>query len=255
MKKIQVLLLISLMLFSFYLSDKITSLAINKNPIMEQINKTSGELTVMGKNATIIDNSIIPGIMGKKINKEASFFKMKEFGAFNETFLVYENIKPNISLEDNKDKIIIQGNKSLRQVSIIIDDDETLINYFNSLDINITILGKVNTKFEKFEYINSENTKENFNDLESVLKKNNLNKKICIIEHSNIELCKNKSYYLVKPNIIVNNSNILNAKKEIANGSIIYIDKFVSTKTINLILKQIQYLDLKIVYLSQLISE
>ena len=114
------------MIFSFYLSDKITSLAINKNPIMEQINETSKTLTVMGTNATIEDNTIIPGISGKKVDKEASFFKMKEFGAFNEMFLVYENIKPNISLEDNKDKIIIQGNKGLRQVSIIIDDNETL---------------------------------------------------------------------------------------------------------------------------------
>lgn len=255
MNKVKATLIIILMIFSFYLSDKITSLAINKNPIMEQINETSKTLTVMGTNATIEDNTIIPGISRKKVDKEASFFKMKEFGAFNEMFLVYENIKPNISLEDNKDKIIIQGNKGLRQVSIIIDDNETLTNFFSKQNIEVTVLAKLNTEIKKFEYINSENTKEKFNDLESVFKKNNINKKICILEHSNIELCKEKHYYLIKPNIVVSNSNILNNKKLISNGSIIYIDKNISLDSINLIINQIKYLDLKIVYLSQLIKE
>jgi len=253
--KLKVSLIIILMLFSFYLSDKITSLAINKNPIMETINETSESLSVMGKNATIINNTIIPGISGKEIDKEASFFKMKDFGTFNETFLVYKSIKPDISLEDNKDKIIIQGNKTIRQVSIIIDDNENLLNYFNKQNLNISVLANLNTKLNNYEYINSEKTKENFTDLESVLKKNNLNKKICIINHSNIDICKEKNYYLVDPNIKVTNSNILQNKKEIQNGSIIYVDKNVSTNTINIILNQITFLDLNIVYLSQLIKE
>lgn len=119
MKKIQASIVIILMIFSFYLSDKITTLAINKSPIMENINEISNTLTVMGKNATIIENTIIPGIANQVIDKEASFFKMKEFGAFNETFLTYKSIKPDISLEDNKDKIIISGNNTIRQVSIL----------------------------------------------------------------------------------------------------------------------------------------
>jgi len=243
------------MLFSFYLSDEITKLAINKNPIMESIKEKSDSLTVMGTNAIINENTIIPGINGKKVDEEASFFKMKEFGIFNETYLVFENIKPNISLEDNKDKIIIQGNKNLRQVSIIIDDDCNLLNYFENKNINLTILAKTDTTFAKYEYINSEKDINKFNDLESILKKNNLNKKICIINHSNIDICKEKNYYLVDPNIKVTNSNILQNKKEIQNGSIIYVDKNVSTNTINIILNQITFLDLNIVYLSQLIKE
>lgn len=243
------------MIFSFYLSDKITSLAINKNPIMETINEKSEELTVMATNATISNNTIIPGINGKVVDKEASFFKMKEFGAFNDTFLIYKNIKPNISLEDNKDKIIIGGNMSLRQVSIIIDDSETLTNYFENLDFEITVLATINTTYKNFEYINSENSKTSFNDLDSILKKNNLNKKICLIGKSNIDICKEKKYYLVSPNIVISNSNIINNKNTIANGSIIYIDKNTSNKSIDLILNQIKYLDLKIVYLSKLISE
>jgi len=254
-KKIKVLIIIVLMLFSFYLSDEITKLAINKNPIMESIKEKSDSLTVMGTNAIINENTIIPGINGKKVDEEASFFKMKEFGIFNETYLVFENIKPNISLEDNKDKIIIQGNKNLRQVSIIIDDDCNLLNYFENKNINLTILAKTDTTFAKYEYINSEKDINKFNDLESILKKNNLNKKICVLEKSNIKKCKKKKNYLVKPNIIVSNKDIIQNKKNITNGSILYIDKNVSKNTIEILINQIKHLDLKIVYLSQLISE
>jgi len=243
------------MLFSFYLSDEITKLAINKNPIMESIKEKSDSLTVMGTNAIINENTIIPGINGKKVDEEASFFKMKEFGIFNETYLVFENIKPNISLEDNKDKIIIQGNKNLRQVSIIIDDDCNLLNYFENKNINLTILAKTDTTFAKYEYINSEKDINKFNDLESILKKNNLNKKICVLEKSNIKKCKKKKNYLVKPNIIVSNKDIIQNKKNITNGSILYIDKNVSKNTIEILINQIKHLDLKIVYLSQLVSE
>lgn len=243
------------MVFSFYLSDQITSLAIKKNPIMQSINETSKSLTVMSKNATIIDNTIIPGISGKKVDEEASFFKMKEFGSFNETFLVYENIKPKISLEDNKDKIIVKGNESLRQISIIVEDNERLINYFNNAGIKVNVLSNLNTTLENHEYINAENTKESFNDLDSILKKNKLNKKICILEYSNIDECKDKRYYLINPNIKVSNSNILKNKQKIGNGSIVLIDKNVTNNSLNIILSQIKYLDLKIVYLSELITE
>ena len=255
MQKIKATIIIILMVFSFYLSEQITTLAINKNPIMISINKTSDSLTVMGIDAQIKDNTIIPGIAGKIVDKEASFFKMKEFGTFNETFLVYKDIKPNISVEDNKDKIIVQGNDTLRQISIIIDDVDTLINYFEKENIEVSILSNLNTNFNNKEYLNAEKSKNNFNDLESILKKHNLNKKICIINKSNIELCKDKKYYLIDPTIKVTNTNIYASKKELKNGVIIYFDKNITKKSLDIMLNQIKYLDLKIVYLSQLIKE
>ena len=255
MKKIKTAVVIILMLFSFYLSDKITSLAINKNPIMEKSKENSKSLTVMSENAIIKENTIIPGINGKEIDQEASFFKMREFGAFNNTFLIYKDIKPNISLEDNKDKIIIKGNHKKREVSIIIEDEEYLKNYFYKKNIDVTIMAKIKTRFNDFEYINAENTKKSFDDLESILKKNKINKKICIINFSNIEACKEKDYYLVDATITVNNSNLINNKKEIQNGSIILINNNLSKENLNILLNQINYLDLKVVYLSQLIKE
>lgn len=222
---------------------------------MQSINETSESLTVMSQDAKIYENTIIPGISGKKVDEEASFFKMKEFGSFNETFLVYKKVKPKISLEDNKDKVIIQGNSSLRQVAIIIEDNEDLIKYFKNANIKVNVLTTINTSLENNEYINAEKTKERFNDLNSILKKNDLNKKICILEYSNIDECIDNKYYLVKPSIIVTNSNILKNKQNIKNGSIILINEQVSQESLNIIINQIKYLDLNIVYLSNLINE
>ena len=198
MKKIKYFLVIILMLFSFYLSDKVTNLAINKNPLMQEIKEKSSSLTVMGSNATIVDNTIIPGIALKQVNEKESFFKMKEFGSFNETFLVYDYKKPDISLKDNKDKIIISGNKSLRQVSIIVEDADNLKKYFDKLKIKYNILSTTETKMGNQEYFNSETTESKFLDLESLLKKNKLNTQICILNYSNLKLCKEKKYYLIE---------------------------------------------------------
>ena len=255
MKKIKYTFLLVLMLFSFYLSDKVTDLAINKNPIMENIKSVSSAYYNSGENAEIIDNTIIPGIKGSKINEKESFFKMKEFGSFNETFLVYDKIKPEISLSDNLDKIIISGNKSKRQVSIIIEDDDTLKKILNKYNIKYDVLANLKTKLENQEYLNSEQDKTNFNDLESILKKNKINKNICIINYSNIEQCENKRKYLVSPNIILTNSLIVKQKQNIENGSIILINKNIKEESIKIIINQIKYLDLNIVFLSKLITE
>ena len=255
MNKLKYFLVVILMIYSFYLSDKVTNLAINKNPLMQEIKEKSPNLAVMGSNATIIDNTIIPGIKGKVVNEKESFFKMKEFGSFNETFLIYDSIKPKISLEDNLDKIIISGNKTHREVSLIIEDNENTIKYLDQLNINYTVLANLKTELLDKEYINAESNKNNFNDLESLLKKNNLNVKLCFIDYSNIELCKKKKNYLVEASIKVSNDLVLKQKNEIENGSIILINKNVSLDSLKIILDQIRYLDLDIVYLSKLITE
>ena len=57
---------------------------------------------VLPVDAIIDDNTIIPGIKGKKINERESYLKMNEFGAFNINFLQYDYQKPNISLDQYK---------------------------------------------------------------------------------------------------------------------------------------------------------
>ena len=98
----------------------------NQSPLMKVIESVESDYNVKAVNAIIKDNTIIPGLKGKEINRHKSLLKMEEFGSFNETYLVYNMVDPSISLKDNKDKIIIHGNDSKREISLILEKNPLL---------------------------------------------------------------------------------------------------------------------------------
>ena len=256
MKYFKLIGIMSLLVFSFYLTDFVTELAINSNPLMQTIKNNSKNYETLSVNATIKNNTIIPGIKGKKVNDMESFLNMQDFGSFNLNYLIYDLVKPEISLEDNKDKIIISGNKSKRQISVLIKNNDDVIKYFIDNNIKFSKLLKINDEIlSKYENINIANTYKKFKDLDTILNKKDLNKKICIINYSNIEYCKNNNYYLVKPNVTLNNSNINQNLKFINLGSIILIDDNLTLENLIIFLNLIKKSDIKIVYLSELIKE
>ena len=68
MKYFRLLGIMSLLVFSFYLTDRVTELAINTNPLMQNIKSNMVNYEVKSVDAIIDNNTIIPGIKGKKIN-------------------------------------------------------------------------------------------------------------------------------------------------------------------------------------------
>ena len=218
-----------IMVFSFYYTDKIVLVVQKSNPIMKEIERSKKEKDVNPVNAIIEGNKIIPGKNGLNINEAKSFSLMKSFGTFNSYYLIYDQKKPKISLEDNKDKIIYSGNLSNKQISIIVENDEKLISYFKNINVNIL----------------------NNNDIYD--KKNS---DLCYISSLDIEkLCKKEDKYLIKTDLILTNDSVFDIKKRIKNGSIILIKKDTNIETVNTVLSQAQFKGLKIVYLSDLISE
>ena len=255
MKTYKFIGVIGLLVFSFYLTDLITDIAINKNNIMQTIKKTKNSYVCEAVNAIIEDNTIIPGINGKIVNEMDSFLNMKDFGYFNSNYLVYDDIKPDISIIDNLDKIIISGNKEIRNVSLLINNNVDIMNYLDSKKLDYSKLINYNTiKFYK-ENINIESDKKRFLDLDTLLNKKNLNNKICIVDYSNIEVCKEKKYYIVKPSLTINNNNLYSNLKVIQNGSIIIIEDSLNIDSFKILLKNIYNKDLKLVYLSKIIEE
>lgn len=254
MKYIKYFLLGIFVILSFYFTDKIMIYLENQNPIMQQIMKVENKYKEIPVNATIKDNTIIPGINGKEINKRKSLLKMDDFGSFNEMFIIYDEIKPETSLLDNIDKVIIKGNSAKRAVSFVVEDSK-ITDYFDKNNINYTLIGKLDSDLKKQrEYLLGEETTENISDLNSLLNKNKVNSKICLINYSNIEYCKEKKYYTVAPSIDTG-INITQLLSNIGSGSIILVRKSTTTDNLKLILQEIQKQDLKIVYLSDLISE
>ena len=254
MKYYKLIGLMSLIVFSFYLTDFITDVAINSNPIMQVIKKNKNNYICQSVNATIKDNTIIPGIKGKIVNEMESFLNMRDFGAFNSNYIIYDYVKPDISIEDNKDLVIISGNKSNRKVSILIKNNGDIINYLKKYNIKYSKLINCNSDLDYKDNINIESDKRKYLDLDILLRKKDLLNKICILDYSNIEVCMNKKYYIVKPSIIIKN-NYINDLNNINNGSIILIDDNLSLDNFKIIIDYINRKDLKIVYLSELIKE
>lgn len=254
MKYFRLLGIMSLLVFSFYLTDFVTELAINSNPLMQNIKKNVDTYAVESVDAIIEDNTIIPGIKGKKVNEMESFLNMKDFGSFNINYLIYDFYNPEVSLEDNKDKIIISGNKSIRQVSILIKNNKNIIEYLNDNEINYSKLVSINSTLDK-ENINIESNQKEYKDLDTLLRKKDLNKKICILDYSNVKECKDNKYYIVKPSVIINNSNIISNINNINNGSIILIDDNLKLENFKLLVNKMKSNDMKFVYLSEIIKE
>lgn len=253
MKYFKLIGIMSLLVFSFYLTDLATEIAINSNPLMQTIKDNSKNYNTSSVNATINDNTIIPGIKGKVVNEMESFLNMKDFGSFNSNYLLYDFIEPEVSLNANKEKIIISGNKKLRQVTLLVKDTK-LIEYLKNNKYKYTKLIKYDDLLDK-DNVNIESDRLKFFDVDTLLNKKELNNKICILDYSNIENCKKKKYYIVKPNIVIKNNNIVSNINNIDNGSIIYINDNLSLDNLKIIINLIKRKDMKLVYLSEIIKE
>ncbi|MDE5539885.1 MAG: hypothetical protein K2J20_05310, partial [Bacilli bacterium] len=188
-----------IMVFSFYYTEQIASIVLNKNKLMVQINEEAKNYNISPVNAIIEGEYITPGLNGLQVNAKESFYVMKEIDAFNKYFLVYDQVKPDVSLNDNKDKIVKKGNRSLNKVSFVLESENTISNYFKNNNIEASMLVDLDTYKAKsyFEVINNEN--EGFKSLENTLNLNKENKHICILNDYNKDKCLKNKNYLVEP--------------------------------------------------------
>lgn len=244
-----------IMVFSFYYTDKISAIVLNKNPLMKTIQEKASDYQVKSVNAEIDGNYITPGINGLKVNVKESFYEMQQYDVFNQYYLVFEQEKPDISLDNNKDKIITKGNKKIKQVSFIFEDDNTLSDYFKSNGFDGSMLVTLDNYTEEhyFEVINNET--EGFKSLENTLNLNKDNKHICVLNDSNLNTCLKYKNYLVDPALKLKSGNFLDIKNNLQNGSIIYVSKNANLTDLKLLIKEVKFKGLEIVPLSKIISE
>lgn len=244
-----------IMVFSFYYTEQISTLVLNKNPLMMTIKEQADNYNVKSVNAEIVGENIIPGINGLYVNSRESFYAMQSEDIFNEYYLVFEQKKPDVTLEDNKDKLIISGNPNIRQVTLILETENEVSEYLKLNEFKASLLVDMNTYKDKnyFESLNNETI--GFKSLENNLTLNKENKHICVVNTENKDICQKHKNYLVNPSLRLNNSNLLDVKKNLKNGSIIVIGDTAGLSDVKLLLKEIKYKDLELVYLSELISE
>ena len=113
--------ILALVLVSFLYTERIVSVVKDYDNIMIEIKQNKNQYRIDPIEATITENTIIPGIKGKEVDVEKSYAKMKKYGKFEPTLLAYTKINPQNLLKDHLDKMIRKGNSSKKMVSIIFE--------------------------------------------------------------------------------------------------------------------------------------
>ena len=240
--KIKLLLGVLLALFSFYYTAKSIDLVKRIDPIMERIEKNQDKFNISPIDARIVDDTIIPGLKGKKVNINLTYNKMKDYGTYNESLTILKDISPKVSIKNNYDKYIISGNKKKRSVSIIfyiddIDKYRLITNYIDLEHINSTLfidsdliesisendLSKYHIELN-YKEINNVYVSSNTSYIENITNKKN---SYCITRNRNkrlLNICNKYKYHTIIPSIILDNNPTITIKKELSNGSIILVD-------------------------------
>ena len=235
------LLIILLLLFSFFYTNKSISIIRNQDPLMKEIINNKSKFETKSVSAIIKDNTIIPGKNGKEVDLEKTYTKMKQYGTYNESLTVFKETKPTISIEDNYDKLITSGNKDYKNISFIfkVEKDTNLnkllsiLNYHN-IQVTFFIDGLYienndlnNLSNHQIELLSYNNTIDEitFTSALSYLSyKTKKSPKYCLEDDNNIiNLCKNINLHTVKPTLIIEKDPYKEIKNNLKNSSIILI--------------------------------
>lgn len=244
MKKIfQVIGLISLTCFSFFVTEKTATVVSDMDEIMIEIKNEKDKFTTEPINAVINDNTIIPGVNGREVNVNKSYKAMKSNGYYSENLFVYNYTNPKVSLTDNMDKYIIKGNPSKRMASLIFvvtgsDDVTDILNIVNNFNIKSTffvdqvwfennnnLIGEMASKGHSIGVFLSNYRDSSFEWMDMIIKKiNKQNTSFCyntIDNDENINTCKLKGNYTIRPTIISDNTPLMDVKSKLESGSLL----------------------------------
>ena len=123
--------LITLMCFSFFITEKTTMIAKNMDNIMVEIKSNYQKFEFQPKDATINNDEIIPGICEKKVNINKSYNEMKKIGMYDEKLYQYNYQNPNQNLLNNYDKYVIKGNSFKNYIYFFILDNKILCSLYS----------------------------------------------------------------------------------------------------------------------------
>ncbi|ASK63479.1 hypothetical protein CFK37_15615 [Virgibacillus phasianinus] len=93
-----------------------------KDPLYNKIVEKSAAYKIPPQNA-VIDRvwKKVPGLNGRTVNVDESYKKMKKDGVFNKNLLVFDEIKPAVSLNDLPPAPIYRGNPEKKMVALMIN--------------------------------------------------------------------------------------------------------------------------------------
>ena len=253
-KFFQAIGMITLLCFSFFYTERTVSVVKDFDSIMVEVKEKSSQYNVQPKEATVKGNTIIPGKMGKTVDINKSYIKMKEYGKFDPKLLVYDNQPPQKRITKNYDKFVISGNKQQRSVGLIF-----LVGEHDSIDEILRILAKKDTPATFFidgnwleqhieslklflasgHTVGNLSYHQNYQDssfvwVDTIIKRIGKQKQsYCYAENKEqniIDVCHLYEDITITPNIITEKTPLLDIKKKLEPGSMIKLEVNDTTK-------------------------
>lgn len=236
-----------LVLFSFYYTEKAIVLLESNDPLMKEIKNKGESREEEAINAKVDGDYLIPGYNGLVIDLDESFTKMKGYGSYNDALLVFEEVEPNISIDDYYDKYISSGNGISTNISLVFTVDNS--SYTDNLLNILKEMKVIGTFFLDGEYIDK-NTSfvtdavVNGNEVEVLSYNNNYDEllfkasidkvktltsttpKYCYATYDNEEilnLCSKLSMHTIIPTLKLDSNIYSSAKGNLRSGSIISV--------------------------------
>ena len=251
-----------LVFFIMFFSNTMIMKYNEKDPLMLEIKENSMKYSIEPVNAIIEDNTISSGTYGKKVNILKTFHEMKKYGAYNELLMVFQDVKPAVSIDDYYDHYLVRGNGLKREVAFlfIIRDEKEFYNITSylknkripaTLFLDGTLLEKQSSSISRMNSFEIELLNYN-QSFEEVFFKTSLsylevltkNKPLfCFTENENftlLEMCRKEKMHTIKGTII-HKDLYLTIKKSLKNSMIIPVEG-VSSRDL---LTTIQYLEKK----------
>lgn len=258
------ILVIFFVIFSFYYTDKVIEISKYNDTILVSINEYASKKDYECKEGSINEFGIILGISGLKVDKNKSYSNMKGIG-FKENLIEYKENKCILNKEDNKDKYIIKGNNYNKNISLVININNTkyyksMLNISNNKNIELNLLFNYNDLINEINNINNHNnilfkgnTKEELNSFIKLLhnefycvKTNNYNIK---------DICSKKKLNSLNMVFEIKDNLLNNVKNNITNGTIFYIEENnKNLKELSSTINYIQSKGYKIVSIDELLN-
>ena len=242
-KLVQVAIVLVLVLFSFYYTNKTIDIIRSTDPLMKQIKEQSKKYQIPAENAKMEGNKITPGKNGKEVDYEQSYEKMKRYGTYNESLTVFKETTPAISIEDTYDKYVIGGNDSKKEVALVFPIDNTkdpteiikIINengvvatfFIDGLWLENNLPQLKNMTNHEIEILSYNNRYEEIYFQSAIQYLKNVTGKVanyCYADYDNkevIELCSKLQLHTITPTIKITNTPFQDIKQKLQNGAII----------------------------------
>lgn len=278
MKRVYPVILSCLLIaFSFYYTNKVAGIVRGKDPIMQSIKEEKANYEKKAINANVSGDNIIPGKNGKKVNIEASFQKMSQYGKYNDSLYVFDEVEPEVSINTYFDKYVESGREDSKDVALVFDilrfdnmDDVLSLLESNNvtatffvdglfMENNRSLLENVSKKGYEIELLSYNGGYDKIYFESSLHVLNDITEdrpKYCVAHYDKkevLDICNSLSLHTVIPSIDTSNNSFSVVKNKLRGGSIIGLSN--SRVNLNTIINYIKQKGYNLVRLDTLLQE